>query len=281
MGSVGFPTADVPDRGFVLYIVGTVLVVIAGLSVALRLVGRYLRDGFRADDWTILGALVIAIVFTVVHNMGIGYGLGKHGVDIPEADKIEAFKLLLAAQILFKLVLGLAKLSILFLYLRIFVVNKYFRWACISLIVFTSLATIAYVFPTIFQCRPLAAFWDRRIPHKCMNDLGIWLSYALINIITDILILALPIYQIVRLNLEFRDKIALIFVFVVGGFVCLISIIRTTTFPQSAEPVDVTYTFIFNAMWATVELNTAIICACLPMNPDEISNLIEQKARNA
>ncbi|EEQ35102.1 hypothetical protein McanMca71_001710 [Microsporum canis] len=273
MGSDGFPVASVPDKGIVLFIVGTVMVIIAGLVVLLRLVGRYLREGLRIDDWTILAALLIAIVFTVVHNIGVRYGLGKHGDDIPEQDKIQAFKMLLCAQVLFKLIIGLTKASILFLYLRVFAANKYFRWACISLIIFSSLASIAYVFPTLFQCRPLAAFWDRTIPHECMNDLGIWLSYALINIITDILIFALPIYYISRLSLEFRDKIALIFVFLLGGFVCLISIIRTMTFSKSAQPVDVTYTFLFNAIWATIELNTAIICACLPIIRQPLSIL--------
>ncbi|EFR02389.1 integral membrane protein [Nannizzia gypsea CBS 118893] len=257
--------ADAFGRGYVLYIVGTLMVTLAGVFVLLRLVGRYLRDGIKADDWTILGALVLAIVFTVVHNLGIGYGLGKHGNEISAQDKMEAFKMLLCAQVLFKLVIGLAKVSILSLYLRVFTANNYFRWACISMIVITSVASIVFIFPTLFQCRPLAAFWDRSIPHKCMNDLGIWLSHALINIITDILILFLPVYYVSRLGLQFRDKVALIFVFLLGGFVCLISIIRSTTFPQSAKPVDVTYNFLFNALWATVEMNTAIICACLPI----------------
>ncbi|KAK2834974.1 hypothetical protein FQN49_006730 [Arthroderma sp. PD_2] len=273
MGGVGLPTADTPNRGFLLYIVGTCMIIISGLFVLLRFVGRYLRGGFRIDDWTILGSLVIAIVFTVVHNMGVGYGLGKHVTDIPDDDRIAAFKLLLVAQILFKLIIGLAKVSILFLYLRVFVAHKYFRWTCVSLIVFTSLATIAYIFPTLFQCQPLAAFWDRSIPHKCMNDLTIWLSYSIVNIVTDVVVFALPIYQITRLNLEFRDKVALLCVFVLGGFVCLISIIRTTTFPQSSEPVDVTYNFVFNAMWAIVEVNSAIICGCMPLIRQPLSIL--------
>ncbi|EGD86001.2 hypothetical protein H113_06980 [Trichophyton rubrum MR1459] len=146
--------------------------------------------------------------------------------------------MLLSAQVLFKLIMGLAKVSILALYLRVFAASKYFRWACISLIIVTSVTSVAFIFPTLFQCLPLQAFWDRSIPHQCMNDLGVWLSHALINLVIDILILALPVYHVSRLRLQLRDKLALIFVFVLGGFVCLISIIRSTTFPQSAQPID-------------------------------------------
>ncbi|EZF38948.1 hypothetical protein H102_06905 [Trichophyton rubrum CBS 100081] len=185
--------------------------------------------------------------------------------------------MLLSAQVLFKLIMGLAKVSILALYLRVFAASKYFRWACISLIIVTSVTSVAFIFPTLFQCLPLQAFWDRSIPHQCMNDLGVWLSHALINLVIDILILALPVYHVSRLRLQLRDKLALIFVFVLGGFVCLISIIRSTTFPQSAQPIDDTLDhFLFNAMWATVEMNTAIICACLPIIRQTLTILFPQ-----
>ncbi|KAF3897878.1 hypothetical protein GY631_1381 [Trichophyton interdigitale] len=206
--------ADVTGKGHVLFVVGTLMVTISGLFVFLRLVGRYLRDGIKADDWTILASLVLTIAFTVVINLGIGYGLGTHDHEIQKEDKMLAFKMLLSAQVLFKLIIGLAKVSILALYLRVFAASKYFRWACISLIIITSVL---------------------------------------------------------------RDKLALIFVFVLGGFVCLISIIRSATFPQSAQPIDVTLNhFLFNAMWATVEMNTAIICACLPIIRQTLTVLFPQ-----
>lgn len=77
-------------KGHVLFVVGTLMVTISGLFVFLRLVGRYLRDGIKADDWTILASLVcitytsrgvapdgilnwvqvLTIAFTVVINLG-------------------------------------------------------------------------------------------------------------------------------------------------------------------------------------------------------------------
>lgn len=56
--------ADVSGKGYVLFVVGTLTVTISGIFVLLRLVGRYLRDGIRADDWTILAALV-CITYTL------------------------------------------------------------------------------------------------------------------------------------------------------------------------------------------------------------------------
>lgn len=116
------------------------------------------------------------------------------------------------------MVIGLAKMSILFLYLRIFYVEKRFRWACYVLLALTISTTTAFTLATIWQCDPIRAFWDREIEgSKCVDSLSFWLSFSIINIITDVLILILPMQQVLRLKLKKRDKIALNLVFVLGG----------------------------------------------------------------
>lgn len=58
MVDLGRPTADMPSRGFQLWVTDVVVVIVAGVFVAIRLVSRYLRSGIQVDDWTILAALV-------------------------------------------------------------------------------------------------------------------------------------------------------------------------------------------------------------------------------
>lgn len=113
--------------------------------------------------------------------------------------------------------MSLTKAAILLLYIRIFGVHTKFRWACISLLVFTIMAGIAFTAPTIWQCSPIRAFWDRSIPHKCIGNNAWRQIYSVINIVTDFLIFFLPIQQIVRLQLVLRDKIAMGFIFSVGA----------------------------------------------------------------
>ena len=116
------------------------------------------------------------------------------------------------------MVIGLAKTSILFLYLRIFYVEKRFRWACYALLALTMSTTVAFTLATIWQCKPIAAFWDHNIPGShCVDNHSFWLSFSIINIITDVLILVLPMQQVFRLKLKKRDKIALNLVFVLGA----------------------------------------------------------------
>lgn len=54
----GSPMADGSQRAVKLSILCLVMAVIAGILVAIRFVGRYLKRSIGADDWTILAAFV-------------------------------------------------------------------------------------------------------------------------------------------------------------------------------------------------------------------------------
>ncbi|DAA77534.1 TPA_exp: Uncharacterized protein A8136_6080 [Trichophyton benhamiae CBS 112371] len=178
MVDLGRPTADVPSRGYQLWVTDVVVVIVAGIFVAIRLVSRYLRSGIQVDDWTILAALVLSVLFSTTQNVAVGYGFGKHDWDITDEQEKKSLKWILVAQVLYKLVICLAKVSILLLYLRIFYVHQYFRRICICLVVFTILSGIAFIPPTIWQCSPVEAYWDRSIPHTCLSSFPNWLSAA-------------------------------------------------------------------------------------------------------
>ncbi|WEW58170.1 hypothetical protein PRK78_003638 [Emydomyces testavorans] len=265
MVNIGLPTPDHPNRGWHVWVVGTVMVIVAAIFVAVRLAVRYLKGGIQMDDWTILAALISASMFTTSHNISVGHGYGMHDWDLTKDQKTAALKGIFVSQVLYKIVVTLTKTSILLLYLRVFSVARGFCRCCIAMIIFTVVSCIAYLGPTIWQCQPIHAFWDRSVPHVCISNRIIWLSYALINIVSDFVILFLPMQQVLRLQLKLRDKIALIMIFMLGGFVCITSIIRTTSFPASSQLSDVTWNTILISVWSAIEINTGIICACLPM----------------
>ena len=121
------------------------------------------------------------------------------------------------AQVFYKVVLGLNKGSMVFLYLRIFIA-KYFRRLCyVSLAVVISW-TIASTFATMFQCVPIAASWDKSIKDaRCTHSDAFWYSYGITNLITDAIIFALPMREVSRLHLPRREKIGIMLVFLMGA----------------------------------------------------------------
>lgn len=109
----------------------------------------------------------------------------------------------------------------LFLYLRIFP-SKPFKHACYTLIALVTASGIAFTLVTIWQCKPIPAFWDKSLlgpahpGNHCFDSEAFWFSYSVINIILDFFILLLPVHEILKLQLPMREKIALIGVFGLG-----------------------------------------------------------------
>ncbi len=120
------------------------------------------------------------------------------------------------AQVFYKVVLGLNKVSMLCLYLRIFIA-KYFRRLCyVSLAVVIGWAVGSTV-ATVFQCVPVAGFWNKSIDARCIHSDAFWYSYGITNIITDAIIFALPIREVSKLHLPRREKIGIMLVFMMGA----------------------------------------------------------------
>ncbi|KAJ6087661.1 hypothetical protein N7467_006575 [Penicillium canescens] len=204
---IGLSTPEVPNRGFPLWLCSVLMeMIVAGIFVLSRLAIRYYHSRLGSDDWMILASL-----------LAVHYGYGKHAKDLSQHNRVTALKWFFGAQIMYKIVIAVNKLSFLCLYLRIFP-QRIFRWSCYIGFGLITAWGLAYLFATIFQCKPIASFWDMTIKNpQCLDKKGLWMSYSLINIGFDLAIIALPIYPLSRLRLQRIKKIGLLVVFGMGA----------------------------------------------------------------
>ena len=72
---------------------------------------------------------------------------------------------------------------------------------------------LAYAQTTVFQCTPVSYEWNKLIPGTCVNVPDFYRSYSPQNIVTDLLILALPIPTVWKLNASWPKKLGLTFIF--------------------------------------------------------------------
>ena len=118
-------------------------------------------------------------------------------------------------------------MAILSLYLRIAVQRTYRRliWACMAFVV---LSTTACVTGSIFQCNPIHKAWDLTgtVPGSCIDVNALFYANAGLDIFQDALIYVLPMRMLYQLQVPKRQKIALMMVFAVGGFVVITGMIR-------------------------------------------------------
>jgi hypothetical protein len=175
-------------------------------------------------------------------------------------------------QIFYKFTINLTKLSILFLYLRIFS-QRWFRRTCYACITVVSGYAIASILVTIFQCTPVVRVFDKKIHGTCINITAFWYANAIYNILTDIVILASVPGVVWSLSLSTRQRLGLTMVFGLGIFVFATSILRMTTLDPASKNPDTTFGTLKSTMWTTIEASTAIVCACLPMIRTPIQKL--------
>ncbi|KAL7793847.1 hypothetical protein V8C37DRAFT_401700 [Trichoderma ceciliae] len=256
---------DPNPRGESLAHLSIIFVSLASFFVVLRLFTRYFHTkAFGADDALIVAALALATCMTAAYNGEAGNGFGLHSDQLNAEHKIMAFKWFFVAQILYKITTCLTKMSLGMLYLRIFPARK-FRIGVLCVMAITVAYTLAAVLMTIFACNPIRKSWIKTLPGVCVNSISIWYSTSVLNIVTDILIIGLPINEIRRLQLPLAKKLLLCALFSLGIFVIACTVIRMITVSPQTTASDQTYYQAVSNSWTFVETNVGILCACLPI----------------
>ncbi|KAI0457470.1 hypothetical protein F5B21DRAFT_501517 [Xylaria acuta] len=184
-----------------------VVVVAARLAVRLRTSKRW-----SADDWTMLLALLLQIVYEAMFTVQIywGFGLPYDRVTPNQFKQSNKWSWFSAAPSI--LASCIARISITILLVRIFGVQTWLKW---YLICFTSLLTIVSVVAIILlaaQCVPWYGLWEYTIEARRWNPL-IYAYTALASqflyAISDLTFVLFPVLIIWKLNMPRRRKFAL------------------------------------------------------------------------
>ena len=76
---------------------------------------------------------------------------------------------------------------------------------------------VATTASSVWQCSPIEGAWNKSVNPKCISLTHNWYANAGFSIATDVLILCLPMQPIWMSKLSKNSKMALIFVFALGG----------------------------------------------------------------
>ena len=126
------------------------------------------------------------------------------------------FQAVFAAEILYAPTIGIVKISTLLLFARIFPGQQFKRmlWA---VGIFISTYSAIMILAMVFQCRPINRVWDPTIKADCIDISKVWIVMASMNVLTDFLILCLPLPQLWKLQMRRETKIQLIGIFSIGS----------------------------------------------------------------
>ncbi|WQF88438.1 Putative extracellular membrane protein, CFEM [Colletotrichum destructivum] len=240
------------------------LPLITTLVVALRCVAR-LQVASRLwwDDWTALMALGFLIVMSGLGLANSNLGFGYHYWDIDPGNGKMILQIFYAQQLLYIFVQVFAKASISCFYSRVFT-NKRFQLAIKCFLVFLFSHGLMFLLLLAFQCVPVRSIWDRSINGRCFDTAAISYGGAACSILEDFILILMPLPELLKLKLSKRKKSALVFMFGIGSFACIASMVRLKYLVTFVHSFDVTWDNVNLVVWSSIELNLAIICGSLP-----------------
>ncbi|OXV07902.1 hypothetical protein Egran_04334 [Elaphomyces granulatus] len=274
------------DRQPAVMAVTIVVFVLASIFVAFRFVSRIgivhrigLHDYFMILAWLI----DFGFSFSILYATSIGLGLHDSRISsdmLPALNRAEY-----VITVLYNPALMTLKTSILVFYLTLTRGERVFRWANYATLFVVNAAGVGLTMVNMFQCRPFSAVFrsspDARA--SCTDIVTLYLCSAPVNLITDVAIFFLPIPILTRMHLPLKQKIILLVTFGFGVFTAVVDVIRVAYLQNAAASRALAYqndhhpsdlgsveykdfswygSFIF--MWSAVEVNTGIICACVP-----------------
>ncbi|KAH9217069.1 hypothetical protein DL95DRAFT_263739, partial [Leptodontidium sp. 2 PMI_412] len=258
----------VRDRRTFYNTLNNVFGVCSGVAVLLRFYSRWKSaQEFWYDDYSIIFLMFIGIPGTVMNVQGLTYnGLGLDIWRVGFRQITDFIHVFFAMELLYFGQIGAVKMSILFFYLRLFPGPTFRKWVW-GTIIFNALFTVLFVLIGLLQCQPIRFYWKRwDNEHKgaCMNINALGWANAAISIALDVWMLALPMTQLVNLNLHWKKKLSVAAMFGVGAFVTIVSIVRLQSLVKFSNSQNPTWDYIAIGYWSTIEINVGIICACMP-----------------
>lgn len=142
-------------------------------------------------------------------------GMGIHADLVNPSKIVLVAKWLVAAEVFYAWNLGWTKLAVLLMYYRVFRIPFFKRmtWIIGSFVIAW---VICVTFLFIFICVPVEKLWYPDVPGRCIDQVGTWIANAASTLLTDLLILLLPIRQIWVLQLRSTAKIGLTLAFGLG-----------------------------------------------------------------
>ncbi|KGO63860.1 hypothetical protein PITC_054860 [Penicillium italicum] len=230
--------------------------ILAVVAVSLRLLAHHLANKkWILSDYFIIAAGIFAvglqsISITGVIQAGIGYDhvtaiAGTYGM----GPITKLLQLIIPLQFLWVLSLS-------------------FTWA-VRVWWITMGVIIAWTIGTILAgcliCRPFAFNWDQTIPGgSCGNQVTSFTVTGVINLLTDVVVLVTPMPLLYKLQMARYKKVTFITIFGLGGFTCIISILRISVL-STMDFTDITYTLPRANIFSGLEPCLAVILASVPM----------------
>ncbi|KAK4035086.1 hypothetical protein C8A01DRAFT_48650 [Parachaetomium inaequale] len=226
---------------------------------------------YFADDWLVVASLLSQFVMAGSIIAGVQLAdVGYHVEYVQETNPAAItrfFQFLVFWSAWYLVTFPFPKLAICLMYRRLFPQRSVQIIMAVTAAILIGTAIGAF-FADIFACRPFDTHWAHlEVQHAHCFDkepLFVWSNFP--NIVTDVVMLILPLPIVWKLHTPFRLKVALTGTFLVGSMGLVASILRFQSFANNNSFIDLTHTAVELLVWTLLEPGIYLISACLLMS---------------
>ncbi|KAL2861206.1 uncharacterized protein BJX67DRAFT_313545 [Aspergillus lucknowensis] len=273
-------TEDRPDILHTVNLVTQCLCIpIVSIFVVLRFAIRgWYRQWAGVEDWTCLLAWMLFMGYCGIGIVVGNYGGGFHYTDVSDEDLVHFRKVIpllpvsmsLTAQfcyiatVLYCPMALLVKIALLSILIRIFAP---FKNKVLFIYVFLGALAIYYTVAEIVKirmCDPVPAYWTLDPNASCLDQRAALIADSVISVVSDLLILLLPLPLTWSLQMSRNKKLRVIGMLSAGGLATAFSIYRLVLVLRDGSSPDMTIVFVCVILSGNAEGGVGLICACLP-----------------
>ncbi|KAL2163793.1 hypothetical protein VTH06DRAFT_5852 [Thermothelomyces fergusii] len=236
--------------------------------VFLRFLGRVRGAGIGADDILSLIACLLSgstIGLNVaVFTSGVGYDFDQNSPLFPKlAGNMEfILKITFTFTLIYLWTLASLKLSQLCFYYRAFGLQLKIWILSFGAVVAAWGCIFTFIF--IFLCTPVKQQWTVDRVGRCMDQILVLKCIIMTNVVTDLMIIILPIPTVWELQMRKTEKFAVLSCFAIGLACVLIGIVRFWQIFVIDLVGNLTGTSLMTYNLCTIELMLAGICINIP-----------------
>ncbi|KAM0229796.1 hypothetical protein ACHAPO_009681 [Fusarium lateritium] len=252
--------------GMIIVILAIVIPTTARILIRLR--GA--RTRFGADDWAIICAASLAVVYPILCIvMLFQTGAGRHTYESTYEEYNLYMYYLTVCKIIFYVAVGLIKVSIT-LFVRRLADRASRKWKLFAdmflgtVIIYILLA----IFWTVFSCRPLGTMWDKRYAGSleeaplCVDSVFQNRFLSSMHVAQSIVLLLAPIIMLWYVKINTGKKARLFFIWLVGGTTVLGGLLQQTMITITN---DSCWQYTSAMRWTVMDLTFGTLAASLPV----------------
>ncbi|KAH6883257.1 hypothetical protein BKA58DRAFT_435004 [Alternaria rosae] len=218
-----------------------------------------------SDDCCLLLAWIFAmpVQSLIIYRAPAGL-IGVHAWELTGHQLNTIARITLTTTLLYSPALAFAKLSFLCLYLNLSPARGFRAGVYFTIFVVVG-SCVGIVVSLLAACRPFAKNIDVTVTEgQCLNKAALYIATGVLNIITDIMVIILPIPMVLRLQMSKERKIMVIGIFSAGSVTCVTSAVRVALLPPMLTSKDASWDTVYPSLWILIEASLIIITGSLP-----------------